>query len=103
MKGLYNMDISINLSEARKRLPELADNAHAGHVYAISRRGRELAVLISIDEYKRLKAIDEKARSKDFEALLAPPPQNMISEEFAGKLAVEIVREVRAQYKPARE
>jgi prevent-host-death family protein len=100
---MYNMNASINLSEARKRLPELADNAYAGHVYSISRRGRELAVLISVDEYKRLKAIEAGERNKDFEALLAPPPSDAISEEAASELAVEIVREVRAQYKPARE
>lgn len=92
------MNISINLSEARKRLPELVDRANSGDIYTFSRRGRELAVLIGLDEYKRLVAIEGGQRTEDFDALLAPPPQNALSEEAASELAVQIVREHRALY-----
>ena len=79
---------SINLSEARKKLPELTDRANAGHMYLLSRRGRELAVLICVDEYRRFKAIKEGQRRKDFDALLAPPPVDALSEEMANELKV---------------
>jgi prevent-host-death family protein len=91
------MNTTVNLSDARKNLPELADRVKAGHVYILSRRGRELAVLISVDEYNRLKAIEQQQRQKDFDALLAPPPSDMLAEEAARDLAVHIVREQRSR------
>ena len=91
------MNETVNLSRARKQLPELTDRAHAGQIFAISRRGRELAVLIGIDEYRRLKAIEAGQRQQDFEILLSPPPQNALSEEAAHDLAVKIVRERRSR------
>ena len=87
----------INLSEARKNLPELADRVNAGKTYIMSRRGRELAVLIGVDEYRRLKAIEQQQRQKDFDILLAPPAADAMAEEAARDLAVQIVRERRAQ------
>ncbi len=89
------MDESINLAEARKKLPELTDLASAGHTYIFSRRGRELAVLMGIDEYRRLKALEEQQLQKDFDILLAPPPSGSFSEEEARQFAVEIVRDER--------
>lgn len=87
----------INLSEARKNLPELADRVNAGKIYIMSRRGRELAVLIGVDEYRRLKAIEQQQRQKDFDILLAPPAADAMVEEAARDLAIQIVRERRAQ------
>ena len=92
------MNKTINLSQARKKLPELTDRAHAGGIFSISRHGRELAVLIGIDEYRRLKAIEESQRQKDFDILLSPPAQDVLSEEAANELAVKIVREQRSRY-----
>jgi prevent-host-death family protein len=91
------MDKTINLSEARKNLPELADRVNAGQTVIMSRRGRELAVLISVDEYRRLKAIEQQQRQKDFDVLLAPPPPGVMAEEAARELAAEIVREHRSR------
>jgi antitoxin Phd len=98
MKGLYNMSEIVNLAEARKRLPALADRANAGQTYVVSRHGREVAVLIGIDEYQRLKALEEQQRLQDFDVLLAPPPSEGLSEEAARELAVKIVREHRSRY-----
>jgi hypothetical protein len=63
----------------------------------MSRRGRELAVLIGVDEYRRFKAIEQQQRQKDFDILLAPPAADAMAEEAARDLAVQIVRERRAQ------
>ena len=90
------MSEEINLSDARKNLPELADRANAGHIYIMSRRGRKLAALIGIDEYRRLIIIEQEQRQKDFDALLAPPAPDIMAEEAARELAVQIVRERRS-------
>ena len=94
---------AVNLSEARRKLPELTDKAYAGEIFYVSRRGRELAVLIGIDEYRRLLAIEQQQREMDFKTLLAPPPSKSPSEEEARKLAVQIVREQRASYDSSSE
>lgn len=85
----------INLAEARKKLPELADRANAGQTYVVSRRGREVAVIIGIDEYQRLKALEQQQRQQDFDILLAPPGSESLSEAEAQQLAVQVVRETR--------
>ena len=94
------MNETINLSEARKKLPELTDRAGAGNTYIVSRRGRELAVLIGIDEYRRLKAIEVHQRQKDFDILLASPPSGALTEDEARDLAVRAVREERSRRTP---
>jgi|GEM_PF-6326118 len=91
------MDVTINLAEARRKLPELADRANAGQTYVVSRRGRKIAVLISVDEYQRLKAVELQQRERDFNVLLASPPPNTLTEEQARDIAVQGVREVREQ------
>jgi antitoxin Phd len=92
---MYKMSETINLAEARKKLPELADRANAGQAYVVSRRGREVAVLIGIEEYQRLKALEQGQRQQDFDLLLAPPEKDALSEETAQALAVQVIRETR--------
>jgi len=92
------MSETINLAEARKKLPELADRASAGQTYFVSRRGRELAVLIGIDEYQRLKALEEQQRQKNFDILLASSSTTTLTEAEARELAVQLVREERSRY-----
>ena len=92
---MYKLNEIVNLAEARRKLPELADRAHAGHMFILSRRGRNLAVIIGVDEYRRLSAIVEQQRQHDFDTLLAPPPPDAMSEEEAELLAAQTVREVR--------
>lgn len=92
------MSETINLADARKRLPELADRASAGQTYFVSRRGRELAVLIGIDEYQRLKALEEQQRRKDFDILLGASAVGDLTEDEARQLAIQLVREERSRY-----
>ena len=90
------MSETINLAEARRKLPELTDQASAGEAYIVSRRGREMAVLIGIEEYRRLKALERRQQLQDFDLLLAPPTAETMTEDQARELAVQVVREVRA-------
>jgi len=90
------MSETINLAEARRKLPELTDQASAGEAYIVSRRGREMAVLIGIEEYRRLKALERRQQLQDFDLLLAPPTAETMTEDQARELAVQVVHEVRA-------
>lgn len=89
------MSNTINLAEARKKLPELADRAGAGQTYVLARRGREIAVIIGLDEYRRLQEQKDLHRQQDFDALLAPPAVDVPAEAEARELALRVVRETR--------
>ena len=93
------MTQTISLSEARKNLSQLTDEAYAGNITMVSRRGRELAVLIGVKEYWRLKEIENQQRKQDFDILLAAPAYSALSEDEARQLAIHAVREVRAEWK----
>ena len=45
-----------SIADARKNLPSLVDEAEAGSEVQLTRRGRPVAVVVSIDQYERLKA-----------------------------------------------
>ena len=45
-----------SIADARKNLPGLVDEAEAGAEVQLTRRGRPVAVVVSIDQYERLKA-----------------------------------------------
>jgi hypothetical protein len=53
-------------------------------------------VLIGIEEYRRLKALEQQQRQQDFDLLLAPPEKGSLAEDEAHELAVQVVRKVRA-------
>jgi prevent-host-death family protein len=91
------MNEIINLAEARRKLPELTDKANSGQTYVLSRRGREIAVLIGIEEYQRLMTLERQQRQQDYDILLAPPGKDSLTEDEAHKLAERAVREVRAK------
>jgi prevent-host-death family protein len=45
-----------SIADARKNLPGLVDEAEAGAEVQLTRRGRPVAVVVSIDQYERLKS-----------------------------------------------
>ncbi len=90
------MSKTVNLTEAQVSLPELADEANAGQTIIVANEGQELAVIMGIEEYRRLKNAEGEQRSHDFGVLLAPPGEDALSEDDARKIAVEAVREYRA-------
>jgi prevent-host-death family protein len=44
-----------SIAEARRNLPSVVDEAEAGSEVELTRRGKPVAVVISVDEYHRLK------------------------------------------------
>ena len=49
------MEQSYSIAEARANLPTLIDQVEAGVAIELTRRGKGVAVMISVDEYKHLR------------------------------------------------
>ncbi len=53
---------TISVTELRERTREILENAHfRGRRYVIERAGREMAVILGVDEYRRLLVSPERA------------------------------------------
>ena len=50
------MSKQYSIADARKHLPTVVDEAASGSEVRLTRRGRPVAVVVSIEEYERLKA-----------------------------------------------
>lgn len=53
----------ISIADAKNHLPALVHQAEDGHVVTISRRGKAVAVMVSVDEYVRLQHAAKAAPS----------------------------------------
>jgi len=52
----WKMTKQYSIADARRNLPSLVDEAEAGSEVQLTRRGRAVAVVVSVEEYERLKA-----------------------------------------------
>jgi prevent-host-death family protein len=52
---MFMMGKQYSIADARRQLPSLITQAESGSSVELTRRGRPVAVLISVDEYDRLK------------------------------------------------
>jgi len=75
---LYNFGMStMNISEARKRLPEAVELAHSEAVF-LERYGRRAAVLVSPERYDELmEALEETEDVAAFDAAMAEEGPNI--------------------------
>jgi prevent-host-death family protein len=53
---IYSMSKRYSIAEARRNLPTLVNEAESGSEVQLTRRGRPVAVVVSVEEYERLKA-----------------------------------------------
>ena len=53
---IITMSNQYSIADARRNLPSLVDAAEAGAEVRLTRRGRAVAVVVSVEEYERLKA-----------------------------------------------
>jgi antitoxin Phd len=55
---MYTLWVSkqYSIAEARRNLPTVVDQAEAGAEVELTRRGKAVAVVISVEEYQRLKS-----------------------------------------------
>jgi prevent-host-death family protein len=51
---IWVMSKRYSIAEARRNLPALVDEAQAGREVELTRRGRPVAVVVSVDQYARL-------------------------------------------------
>ena len=87
----------INLETGSPGLPEVTDRAAEGETIVVRRNGHELAVVIGIEEYRRLQESARAQDEQDFRLLLAPAEDDDLSEAEAIELAVQVSREVRTE------
>lgn len=62
---MYTHTEVIDLETTQTTLPDLATQLFNGQVVIVTRGGQELAVMMGIDEYRRLKEIEEEQREHD--------------------------------------
>ena len=63
------------LQDAKNKFSELVNAALAGEPQKVTRRGRPAVVVVSVEEYERLRLL-EKAQSPGLAALLLEIPQD---------------------------
>jgi prevent-host-death family protein len=77
------MTTPLRISEARQRLSQLVERvARGGAPVAIGRYGRERALLVSAEEYRRLKTSTRRAKPPTLEGTLTLEcsPEELIAE-----------------------
>ena len=62
-----------SIADARKHLPAIVDEAASGKGVQLTRRGRPVAVVVSVAEYERLKA-GKKSFAEAYDAYLSKFP-----------------------------
>lgn len=89
------MDI-IPVEEARRHLGELIQSAvHDRKPIVISKRGKDAAVLLSYQEYERLRRLDEEAATQRFLGALQAISQATEAAGLAPSVVEEALREIR--------
>ncbi len=75
------MDRSIGMAQAKSKLAELVGRvAYGGERFILERRGQPMAVLISVDEYQRLRDLECEARGWPL-----PPELRQRQEQLVGQ------------------
>jgi prevent-host-death family protein len=85
----------VAVEEARKRLGMLVRDAASGEPVLIGRRGREQAVLVSGQEYERLKQVAEEAARARFQRALQAISAGTRRARLSRKVVEEALRAVR--------
>ena len=87
------MNQTIGMMEAKSKLAELVGRvAYGGQRYILERRGRPMAMLISIEEYEQLQAQAEEAGVGEKTSPLPPELQQR------QRLLVERARQLESRY-----
>ncbi len=85
----------VPVEEARKRLGRLVREASSGEPVVIGRRGADQAVLVSGEEYERLRKIEEEAARMRFREALDSIGISVQNETLSAKVVEEAIRAVR--------
>jgi prevent-host-death family protein len=85
----------VPVEDARKQLGKLVREAAAGDPVIIGRRGTEQAVLLSGDEYARLRQVEEEAARARFREALDAIAASVRESKIPRKAVEEAIRAVR--------
>ena len=81
------MPITISTADARKNFADIVNKvAYGKEPIVLTRRGQEVAALVSIDELELLLQIEDRIDIEDAKKALAGPGKNIPAEEVWKKL-----------------
>lgn len=82
----------VPLEEARKKLAKLVTEVSTGEPVVIRRRGTAQAVLLSSEEYQRLRLIEEQAARERFKGALKAISAQVRRKKIPRKVVDEAIR-----------
>ncbi|MFZ5759152.1 MAG: type II toxin-antitoxin system Phd/YefM family antitoxin [Thermodesulfobacteriota bacterium] len=83
------MATTISTADARKHFAEIVNRVAYGHESVIlTRRGENIAALVSIEELELLRNLEDKIDLEDARKALEEPGENIPANEFWGKLGL---------------
>lgn len=86
----------VPVEQARKQLGKLVQEAAAGQVITIGRRGADHVVLLSEDEYARLRRLEEAAAQRRFQEALAAISASVAEAELDESVVDDAIATARA-------
>ena len=83
------MTTTISTADARKNLADLVNQVAYGNApVVLTRRGQEVAALVSIDEFRLLQQIEDHIDIEDARNALAEPGDNIPAQEVWKRLGL---------------
>ncbi len=83
------MHKTITTADARKNFADIVNTvAYRKEPIVLTRRGQEIAALISIEELQLLQKIEDHVDIKDAKKALEEPGKNVSADDFWGKLGL---------------
>jgi prevent-host-death family protein len=84
---IHKMSRRYSIAEARSRLPSIIDEAEAGRDVELTRRGKPVAVVVSIREFERLRGVRSRF-SQTYAAFLGKhaPDEIGVEKDFAASV-----------------
>ncbi|MBU0482708.1 MAG: type II toxin-antitoxin system Phd/YefM family antitoxin [Proteobacteria bacterium] len=83
------MATTISTADARKHFAEIVNRVTYGkEPIVLTRRGQEVAALVSIDEFELLQQIEDHIDIEDAKKALAEPGENISAEEVWKQLGL---------------
>lgn len=83
------MTMTITTAEARKNFADIVNKvAYGKEPIVLTRRGQEIAALVSMDELQLLRQIEDHIDIKDAKKALAEPGENISAEEVWKQLGL---------------
>ena len=84
------MPTTITTADARKHFADIVNKvAYGNEPIVLTRRGQEIAALISMDELELLQQIEDHIDIEDAKKVLAEPGENISAQEFWKQLGLE--------------